>query len=125
MGVSKAITQLRIEKLHGNRDCKLSIVDNTLILVGENGSGKTTVLKIFFYILSGQISALSKYKFEAIGITIDGKEFVISSEDVKNPLQNLELDEIRKLPTFVRHYLTERIHHEEFNRLGRFREKNA
>lgn len=109
----KTISQLKIEKLHGNRNYNLSLSDNTLILVGENGSGKTTVLKILFYILSGQIVSLSKYKFESITITIDGKDFLIKGDDVRNPLQDLEYSELRKMPTPIRHFLMEKVQSEE------------
>ncbi len=50
----KKITKFEIKKLHGYRDLEVQIQDNTLIIVGENGSGKTTVLHLFYYLLSGQ-----------------------------------------------------------------------
>lgn len=49
-----SITRLEIKKLHGSKNIDLKLVDNTLILVGENGAGKSTVLQLFYYLLSGQ-----------------------------------------------------------------------
>jgi recombinational DNA repair ATPase RecF len=46
------ITRFQIKKLHGYKNIDLRLVDNTLILVGENGAGKTTVLHLFYYLLS-------------------------------------------------------------------------
>jgi predicted ATP-binding protein involved in virulence len=42
-------------------------------LVGENGAGKTTVLHLFYYLLSGQWNTMAKYQFESVTITIDSK----------------------------------------------------
>ena len=55
-----------IKKLYGTKDIKLTFKDNTLILVGENGAGKTTVLRLMFYFLSGQWDKLKIYNFESL-----------------------------------------------------------
>ncbi|MGQ5206529.1 AAA family ATPase [Bacillus subtilis] len=41
------------------------------ILYGLNGSGKTTVLDILFYILSGKINMLIKYKFSSLDLQFE------------------------------------------------------
>lgn len=46
------ITNFEIKKLHGYKNLKIKFKDNKLILVGENGSGKTSVLRIFYYFLT-------------------------------------------------------------------------
>ena len=65
------IKSFKIEKLHGYKDFELKFKDNTLILVGENGSGKTSVLRIFNYFLTCNWKELAKYNFEKVSITID------------------------------------------------------
>jgi len=67
------ITRFQIKKLHGYKNFDLKIENNIIILVGENGSGKTTVLRLLFNFLSGQWVALLKFRFDELVITIDGK----------------------------------------------------
>jgi predicted ATPase len=71
------ITRFEIKSLHGYKNIDLHIKDNTLILVGENGSGKTTVLRLLFYFLSGQWNSLANYQFEELAITINGKRHLL------------------------------------------------
>ncbi len=61
-----SIKRFQIRKLHGYRDLDIGLKDNTLILVGENGAGKTSILHIFYYLLSGQWRSLAKYHFESV-----------------------------------------------------------
>ncbi len=60
------IDQFKIKGLHGYKTFDLRLRDNTLILVGENGSGKTTVLRLLFYLLSGQWLYLAQYDFQEL-----------------------------------------------------------
>ena len=69
----KNIEQFSIKNLHGYMNFELIFADNTLILVGENGTGKTTVLRMLYYLLSGQWSMLKNYKFDSITLSIDQK----------------------------------------------------
>ncbi|MEI8210424.1 MAG: AAA family ATPase [Methylococcales bacterium] len=58
------ISRFEIKKLHGVNNLDLKLKENTLILVGENGAGKTTVLNIFYYLLSGQWSSMAKINYK-------------------------------------------------------------
>lgn len=46
------LTQFRIEGLHNIRTIDISITNNTLILVGENGTGKNTVANFIYFFLT-------------------------------------------------------------------------
>ena len=70
-----AIKEINVEQLFGYYSYKLSEtkslndLSKLIILYGDNGSGKTTILKLIFYLLScvdkaGHKSALAKYKFK-------------------------------------------------------------
>ncbi|MBF0607311.1 MAG: AAA family ATPase [Magnetococcales bacterium] len=72
------IERFQIIGLHGYKNLDIRIEDNTIILVGENGSGKTTVLRLLYYFLSGQLSSLSPYGFARLVVTIDGSEHELS-----------------------------------------------
>jgi ABC-type polysaccharide/polyol phosphate transport system ATPase subunit len=53
--MSASITQFRIQALHGlNRAIEIPIRDNRLVLVGENGTGKSTVANLIYYALTQQ-----------------------------------------------------------------------
>lgn len=73
-----AIQRFEIRGLHGYRNITIPFQENRLILVGENGAGKTTVLRLFYYLLSGRIDALSRYRFDTLTLHVDGKPYCIS-----------------------------------------------
>lgn len=61
--------------LHGKYNYRILFEENSLILVAENGSGKTTIVNMFYYFLSRQWSKLNDYHFEKIIITIASKAY--------------------------------------------------
>jgi len=65
------ISEISILKLHGEYDYKLELKDNKLVIVSENGMGKTTVVNIIFYALSRQWEKLKEYDFESVNIKIN------------------------------------------------------
>ncbi|MBI3754548.1 MAG: AAA family ATPase [Deltaproteobacteria bacterium] len=60
------IERFHIKGLHGHKNFDLPFTDNTIILVGENGTGKTTVLRLLYYLLSAQWGSLARYKFDEL-----------------------------------------------------------
>ena len=97
-----SITRFEIKKLHGVKNIDLKLVDNTLILVGENGAGKSTVLQLFYYLLSGQWSSMAKYKFESICMTIENKPYTLKYADIEKSLRNIDRRVLARLPPPVR-----------------------
>jgi len=98
-----SITRFEIKKLHGHKNIDLKLVDNTLILVGENGAGKSTVLQLFYYLLSGQWSSMAKYQFESICMTIEKKKYTLRYADIEKSLLNIDRRALARLPPPVRH----------------------
>lgn len=96
------ITRFEIRKLHGYKNFQLRLVNNTLILVGENGAGKTTVLNLFYYLLSGQWSSMAKYQFEEVSIRIGSKDHRLRYSDLEKSLQNIDRRFFLRLPPSVR-----------------------
>ncbi|ATU08335.1 hypothetical protein BKM01_05850 [Methanohalophilus portucalensis] len=84
------LEKITIKGLFGYRDMEIQLQDNSLILVGENGSGKTTILRILFYILSGKWAELSKVNFRHIAVKISGNTYNIDSEDLKEKYPDYE-----------------------------------
>ena len=76
------IRLLEVKNLFGKKDFSLSFKDHVQIFIGENGLGKTTILNILYYLLSGNYEELSKIGFESIKINIGGEVFEFEKSDV-------------------------------------------
>ena len=75
------LVQFDIIGLHSVRDYSIRIEDNKVIIVGENGSGKTTVFKIMYHTLSCDWDALRTFDFEEVKLIFsNGFEVVVHSE---------------------------------------------
>ena len=109
------ITLFEITKLHGYKDFKLHLKDSTLILVGENGTGKTTVLRLLYYLLSGQWGALAKFKFEQLAITINDERHVLSYSYLEQKIRGLDKKVLRRVPPHMRHRFLELLEQSEGN----------
>lgn len=106
------LTIFKINKLYGRQDCTLKFKDNRLILVGENGAGKTTVLRILFLFLSGQWAGLSKYVFDSVSITLNGKSLSISRSDISKQSPFSDKRFMNRLPPPVRDRFRAMLAHE-------------
>lgn len=78
----KKLQKIRIDGLFGEHTLDIPIVDNKLLLVAENGSGKTTIVNIIYFFLSKQWNKLLKYNFKEIIGTIDNKEISVKKDDI-------------------------------------------
>ncbi|GGA24131.1 AAA family ATPase [Paenibacillus physcomitrellae] len=98
------INYISIKKLHGFKDVFVDFNSDLTLLVGKNGSGKTTVLNILSSILTGQLAPLLKYEFEIVYIeyyegelyrTISLENFngsyIISGETGTHEVEKLDL----------------------------------
>ncbi len=96
------ISRFQVNRLYGYRDYDFRLEDNTLILVGENGSGKTTILQLLYYFLSGQWGAMAEHEFESIAIDIDGASHAVRHADIKKYFRPADRRFLRRLPPTVR-----------------------
>lgn len=79
-----ALTQFQIEGLHGrNRMIDIPIRDNRLVLVGENGTGKSTVANLLYYILTQQWHRIMDYRFAAILVRSGDSQVRFTHDDVE------------------------------------------
>lgn len=77
------ITRFCIEGLHNHRTIDIPIVDNKIVLVGENGTGKSTVVNLLYFFLTRQWERMLRYTFRSISLTIDSEEIYLDQEQFK------------------------------------------
>ncbi|MCB9529329.1 MAG: AAA family ATPase [Myxococcales bacterium] len=73
---------MQIDGLFGRHKLRVKFDQNCLILVGENGSGKSTVLSILYYILSQDWHRLRQLPFERAILRINGESIRIERKDL-------------------------------------------
>lgn len=73
------INSIGITGLYGVRDFLVRFNDNKLIIVGENGSGKTTIARIIYAVLSCNWDLLRTYPFEKIEVNFSDETVEIPS----------------------------------------------
>ncbi|WP_338442237.1 AAA family ATPase [Synechococcus elongatus IITB4] len=106
--MSASLQRIRINGLYGTNKCiDAQISDNTLILVGENGSGKTTFLRILFNLLAGRWRSLSLFRFKSAILTLDDEDIEISHSDIDRLMDRIDSRALRSLPTFLRQTVVE------------------
>lgn len=106
------VEEFSIYSLWGEKDIHLTFDDNKLILVGENGSGKTTILRIIYETLACKWIMLSVEDFSRVEIKFKNEKIVkISKNKIKNAKElfiNSDSKIFRGLPPFIRRSLMER-----------------
>lgn len=111
------LQRIQIIGLHGTSKCiDARISDNTLILVGENGSGKTTFLRILFNILARRWRALSLFRFDSIVLTLNGEDINLPYSEINYPKLEGEEIMLRGLSNSVRTKLLELIYSDQSSR---------
>lgn len=82
------IDSLIITGLFGHFDKKIAFKKDCTLLVGINGSGKTTVLKIIDWLLAPSIPELSSTKFDSIDMVfhVGNKKHVVSCYQLEDHL---------------------------------------
>lgn len=73
---------IEIEGLFGDRNVKFTFKKPLLILIGENGVGKSTVLGILNYILERNLKALKEYEFHMIKFTFNEKSYFLFKKEL-------------------------------------------
>src|SRR6218665_1849858 len=96
------ISNFTIKGLHDKKDVHIAFKDNTLILVGENGTGKTTCLQLFYYLITGQWQSLARYRFRELSITINGREHKLTKKQVTGSMRRIHPELMRSIPPVIR-----------------------
>ena len=111
-----AFTRFEVNCLRGETCIDVKISDNTLIMVGENGSGKTTFLRILFYFISGRWRSLAQFDFKSVAATIDGNRYEIDKKMIEGALPPYDEKLLARFPP------SHRSRYAELRNQGRFEE---
>jgi predicted ATPase len=76
------LENFEIIKLFGYLDYSIDVVDNKVILVGENGSGKSTVVSMLYYFLTKQWKKLKEFEFLEMSVKINGNKLKITKNEI-------------------------------------------
>lgn len=82
------LQNFKIKKLFGHQDVDLHFNNNVLILMGENGLGKTSILNSLYFTLTKKWKKLLKINFETISLEIDNNQFTFTKLQVSTYLEN-------------------------------------
>lgn len=113
--MSGQLNRFYIHGLWGEKDVDLRFENNRLIMVGENGSGKTTILRIIYETLACKWALLSVEDFVCIELWFGAcnNPIIIKKmriQSAKELFINSNSDIIQELPPIVRRTLIERSH---------------
>lgn len=109
------VEQIKIKGLFGELNYDIKLEDNKLILVAENGSGKTTIVNIIYYFLSKQWNKLIRYKFNSISAKINGKTIEFNRDELTT-LSSEKIKRLtRRLPIHLRQEMTHLLAQEDFS----------
>ncbi|PSB45955.1 ATP/GTP-binding protein [filamentous cyanobacterium Phorm 6] len=80
------IKSFSVQGLFGTDDVHIPFDENTKILVGENGLGKTQVLNLFYYTLKRNFFRLGEFSFDKLILEFPQGNFIEISKDKVNEL---------------------------------------
>ncbi|HEY6284111.1 MAG TPA: AAA family ATPase [Ktedonobacteraceae bacterium] len=98
--MSGTLSRFRIEALHNRHTIDVRIEDNKLSLVGENGTGKSTVANFIYFFLTRQWHRMLNYGFKAVVAVIDSVRIEVTQEDLVKSRDSDRL--LRRLPPSLR-----------------------
>lgn len=78
--MNNILSRFRIESLHNLRNIDVTISNNKLVLVGENGTGKSTVVNLITFFLTRQWHKMLNYEFKRIEAKLGDQEIVINRD---------------------------------------------
>ena len=83
---------LEVKGLFGDRDIKFKFEKPLLILIGENGVGKSTVLGILNFILDKNFEALKEYDFHSINFNVNENTYCLNRDELIGRVENNNWD---------------------------------
>ena len=86
------IKKVEIQKIHGNKNFKWDLSDDINILIGKNGSGKSTILKLINACISKDKETLDKFGYPYIELALLKKYADGTEQKVKITNSKISMD---------------------------------
>ncbi len=101
-----SVNALQIDGLHDRISFNIPIKDNRLVLVGENGTGKSTVVNILYFFLTRQWERLLSYRFASITVTVNEEQLQLTREQLAHAIEPGRIDKYsRRVPSGIRSFI--------------------
>ena len=89
------LTRFRVCGLFGRLDFDIPISQARLVLIGENGTGKSTLVTILYLILSNQWERLIRIEFESLELQFNNETYRVTHSDLEEFLTYRQQHRIR------------------------------
>lgn len=113
------IQKFKINHLFGYQNVDLKFNNNIMILMGENGLGKTSILNSLYFTLTQKWRKLDKINFGSIEIILDNMEFTFSKEQLSSFIENIN----NKRGSRYKNLKSDILNHISINELNEFIEQ--
>jgi predicted ATPase len=102
MSTSFPLKKFTILGFQEKANVEIPFQENTKILIGENGVGKTQILNILYYTLSRKFERLINFNFQKVILDfIDGDLIEISKEEIESSLFNTESPMVQQILNYI------------------------
>lgn len=108
---NKFIQKFEIIGLFGYKDVRVTFNHSTLIVIGENGFGKTSILNALNFLITHSYKRLLEIKFNVLSLTVDDREFTFDRSLIEQYASFLERKDSHdhSIIDFVRRHVDKKI----------------
>src|SRR5262245_4048415 len=99
--MSEKLTRFCVSDLHGSRKIDVRLEGSQLVLVGENGTGKSTFVNLIYYFLTKQWMRFREFSFARVIAEFDTEQLVMTPKDLAEYFEARQ--HMRTFARFTRH----------------------
>lgn len=85
------VSKIHVETLWGGKPIALNLHEDVNVIIGPNASGKTTIINLLMYTLTGDVIRLMDYNFDFIEVTLrsfdSGKDLIVKVTKTKEDIR--------------------------------------
>lgn len=85
------VARIHVEKLWGGKPIAFDLHEDVNVIIGPNASGKTTIINLLMYTLTGDVIRLIDYQFDFIKVTLrsflSAKDLIVKVTNAKDGIR--------------------------------------